>query len=58
MLREREESVWFALVPELNIRKFLRWKVHEYLVLVSVDIPQSSCFTYIKINKLKPRKVN
>lgn len=50
----------FALVPELNIRKFLRWRVHEYLVLVNVDLPQSSCFTYIKKKKkqLKPRKVN
>lgn len=37
----------FALVPELNIRKFLRWEVHEYLVLVNVDLPQPSCFTYI-----------
>lgn len=41
----------FALVPELNIRKFLRWRVHEYLVLVNVDLPQSSCFTYIKKKK-------
>lgn len=43
----------FTLVPELNIRKFLRWKVHEYLVLVNVDLPQSSCFTYIYKKKTK-----
>lgn len=35
----------FSFMPELDIRKFLRWTVSQYLVLVNADLVWSSCCT-------------